>query len=177
MVFTKTKIKGAFLIDLERHIDERGFFARSFCVEEFAEQGIFMKVVQCNISFNEHKWTLRGMHLQVSPHEEKKIVHCTRGSVYDVILDLRRDSFSFKQWEAYELSEDNQRSLFIPEGVAHGFLTLNENCEVFYQMSDIYHPESAYGVRWNDSAFGIEWPMIPVVISKKDNDLPDFKDE
>ncbi|NER36174.1 MAG: dTDP-4-dehydrorhamnose 3,5-epimerase [Oscillatoria sp. SIO1A7] len=168
MIFAETKLKGAYIIDLERRQDDRGFFARSFCQEEFGSNGLHTQFVQCNISFNHQKGTLRGMHYQVEPHAEAKLVRCTMGAIYDVIIDLRPESPTFKQWLGVELTGDNRRMFYIPEGFAHGFQTLSDRAEVFYQMAEFYHPESARGVRWNDPAFGIKWPLEPSAISSKD---------
>ena len=168
MIFQETQLKGAFIIEPERLEDERGLFTRTFCEEEFKAHGLNSRVVQCNTSFNKKKGTLRGMHYQVAPHEEAKLVRCTRGAIYDVIVDLRPDSPTFREWVAVELTSDNHRMLYIPEGFAHGFQTLEDNTEVFYQMSEFYHPECASGVRWDDPAFMIEWPMPPTIIAKKD---------
>jgi len=170
MIFVETKLSGAFVIELERLEDERGFFARSFDEKEFAARGLAARWVQCNVSFNKKKGTLRGMHYQVAPHAEAKLVRCTMGAIYDVIIDLRPDSPTFKQWVAFELSADNRRMLYIPEGFAHGFQTLTDNSEVFYQMCESYHPESARGVRWNDPTFAIEWPLYnALILSEKDS--------
>ncbi len=155
--------------------DERGFFARTFCSREFEEHGIKFNFVQCNISFNRQKGTLRGMHYQVKPHAEEKIVRCTMGAIYDVIIDLRPNSLTFKQWIASELSVDNRRMLFAPKGCAHGFLTLEDSTEVFYEMSSDYNAESVRGVRWNDPALGIKWPHpSPSVISARDREFPNL---
>jgi dTDP-4-dehydrorhamnose 3,5-epimerase len=172
MIFTETKLKGAFIIDVEPREDERGFFARSWCEEEFQKHGLNPRLVQCNISFNKKCGTLRGMHYQIAPFAEAKVVRCTMGAIYDVIVDLRPDSATFKQWLAVELTADNHRALYIPEDFAHGFQTLADNVEVFYQMSEFYHPECARGARWNDPAFGIEWPVAESVISEKDQTFP-----
>jgi len=172
MIFRETRLKGAFIIELERLEDERGFFARTFCVEEFRTYGIEFRVVQCSISFNRKKGTLRGMHYQIAPYAEAKLVRCTMGAIYDVIIDLRPDSPTFKQWVAMELTAENRQMLYIPEGFAHGFQTLVDNSEVFYQMSEFYHPESARGYRWDDSAFRITWPLPVSVISEKDRGYP-----
>lgn len=174
MVLTETKLKGVFVIDPQRIEDERGFFARTWCEREFAERGINLRVVQCNISSNRKRGTLRGMHYQAPPHAEAKLVRCTMGAMYDVALDLRADSPTFKEWVAVELTAENLRMLYIPEGFAHGFQTLADNTEVFYQISQCYHPESARGVRWNDPAFGIQWPWNPEVISERDRAYSDF---
>ena len=176
MIFHETKLKGVYIIEPEWLEDERGFFARTFCQEEFAAHGLNPRVVQCNISFNKKKGTLRGMHYQIAPHEEVKLVRCTRGAIYDVIIDLRPDLPTFKRWVAVELTADNRRMLYIPEGFAHGFQTLEDDTEVFYQMSESYHPECARGVRWDDSAFGIEWPLLDLTISAKDRSYPDSID-
>jgi dTDP-4-dehydrorhamnose 3,5-epimerase len=174
VIFNETKLKAAFAIELQKQEDERGFFARSWCQQDFAEHGLNPKLVQCNISFNQLKGTLRGMHYQVAPHEEAKLVRCTRGALYDVIVDLRPASPTFKQWLGIELTAENHRMLYIPEGFAHGFQTLEDDTEVFYQMSEFYHPECARGVRWNDPAFNILWPVEEKIISAKDNSYPDF---
>lgn len=164
----ETRIKGAFIIDIEPIKDERGFFARTWCAKEFMEHGLNPNLVQCNISYNIRRGTLRGMHYQIAPYEEAKLVSCTSGGIYDVILDLREDSLTFKQWQAFELSASNYRMLYIPEGVAHGFQTLQDETTVFYQMSEFYHPECARGVRWDDLAFAINWPIVEKIISEKD---------
>jgi dTDP-4-dehydrorhamnose 3,5-epimerase len=169
MVFTETKLKGAFLLEPEFLRDERGFFARTYCRHEFEACGLTTVFVQDNISFNHKRGTLRGMHYQVEPHAEAKLVRCTMGAIYDVILDLRPDSATFKQWLAVELTAENRRMLFIPEGLAHGFQTLADNTEVYYQMSEFYHPESARGVRWDDPNFAIRWPIAHKIISFTDN--------
>lgn len=175
MIFQETKLKGAYIIEPERLEDERGFFARTFCQKEFEKQGLNHRFVQCNISFNKKKATLRGMHYQVAPHEEAKIVSCARGAIYDVIIDLRLDSFTYCKWFAIELSAQNYVSLYIPEGFAHGFQTLADDTVVLYQMSEFYHPESSQGVRWNDRSFSINWPILPCILSNKDASYPDYK--
>ena len=174
MKFSPTVLAGAYVIDIEPVPDERGFFARSWCHEEFSRHGLNPDLAQCSISFNKKRGTLRGMHYQAKPHEETKVVRCTRGAIYDVILDLRPESSTFRKWIAVELSADNRRMLYIPAGLAHGFQSLTDDTEVFYQISTPYHPESARGVRWNDPAFGIEWPVMERVISDKDRQYPDF---
>jgi dTDP-4-dehydrorhamnose 3,5-epimerase len=158
VIFTELKMKGAFLIDAEKVADTRGFFARTWCQREFEAHGLNSHLVQCSLSFNQKNGTLRGMHYQAAPHEEAKLVRCTRGAIYDVIVDLRRDSATYKQWVFVELSADSRRMVYVPEGFAHGFQTLVDETEVFYQMSEFYHPESTRGVLWNDPAFGIQWP-------------------
>ena len=169
MIFIETELKGAFIIEPEQLEDERGFFARTFDQKEFEAHGLNPRVAQCNISFNRKKGTLRGMHYQIAPYEEAKLVSCSRGAIHDVIIDLRPNSPTLKQWIAVELTAENRRMLYVPEGFAHGFQTLEDNTEVFYQMSEFYHPECAKGVRWDDPAFGIEWPRVEKrIISEKD---------
>ncbi len=175
MVFTETSLRGVFIIDLEPHEDERGFFARSWCRREFQTNGLNSSMAQCNVSFNKRKGTLRGMHYQLSPHTEAKLVRCTMGGIYDVALDLRHNLPTFKQWVAVQLTGENRRMLYIPEGVAHGFQTLTDNTELFYQISEFYDAESARGVRWDDPAFGIAWPHEEQrIISLRDQSYPDF---
>lgn len=174
MKFVETALQGVYLIEPERIEDRRGFFARSFCQDEFAKQGLVSSFVQCNISFNHNKGTLRGMHYQAKPHPETKLVRCTQGAIYDVILDLRPDSATYTHWIEVELSAQNQTLLYIPTGLAHGFQTLTDNAEVFYQMAEFYHPECAQGVRWDDEAFQIEWPLEPVNLSQKDQSFLSF---
>lgn len=175
MIFKETDLKGVYIIEVEAIKDERGFFARSFCRKEFEQYSLYPNIVQCNISYNKKKGTLRGMHYQVKPHEEAKIVSCVRGSIYDVIIDLRPDSSTYYQWFTVELSTENYKMLYIPEGFAHGFQTLEDNTVVFYQMSEFYHPECSMGVRWDDPAFNIEWPDDERIIAFKDFQYPDFK--
>ena len=174
MIFRETKLQGAYTIELERIKDERGFFARSWCQKEFEEHGLNSLIVQCNISYNEAKGTLRGMHYQAVPYEEAKLVSCIRGTIFDVIIDLRRDSATYCQWVAVELSCDNYRMIYVPEGFAHGFQTLEDNTVVCYQMSEFYYSEYTRGVRWNDKAFGIKWPMDKSIIASKDCQFSDF---
>ena len=174
MIFTEAKLRGAFIIEPERLEDERGFFARSFCQREFEDHGLNPKVAQCNISFNQKKGTLRGMHYQAPPYQEEKLVRCTKGAIYDVIIDLRPDSPTFRRWTAADLTEENRRMIYVPAGFAHGFQTLEDETEVFYQMSEFYHPECARGVRWDDPAFGIEWIISKPIISMRDRRYPDF---
>ncbi len=168
MIFTETRLKGAHIIDIERRCDDRGFFGRSFCQNEFASHGLKTAVAQCNVSFNTKKGTLRGMHFQLPPRAEAKLVRCTRGAIYDVIIDLRPESPTYCEWISVELTADNCRMLYIPEGWAHGFQTLENDSEVFYQMFEFYAPDQARGVRWDDPAFGITWPIPNPVISEKD---------
>ena len=174
MIFTETKLAGAFVIELERREDQRGFFARIFCQQEFEAHGLKTQVVQCNVSFNKRKGTLRGMHYQAAPFAEAKLVRCTSGSIYDVIIDLRPASATFKQYFAVELSAENGRMLYIPEDFAHGFQTLRDDTEVSYHMAERYSAEHARGVRWNDPAFGIEWPEGERIIIERDQNYPNF---
>ena len=174
MLFRETKLKGAYVVEPERLEDERGFFARTWCQPEFEAHGLNPRLVQCSISFNRRKGTLRGMHYQAAPHAEAKLVRCTMGAIYDVIIDLRPESDTFRKWVAEELTAENRAALYIPEGLAHGFQTLADNTEVFYQMSESYYPESSRAVRWNDPAFGIEWPLLPTAISSRDLTHPDW---
>ena len=174
MIFQQIPLAGAFVIDVEPHEDERGFFARTYCQEEFEANGLDPTVVQASISFNRQRGTLRGMHYQAPPHEEIKVVRCTAGAIYDVIIDLRPHSQTFIQWHGVTLSAENRTMLYIPGGFAHGFLTLEDNTEVLYQMSEFYYPDSARGVRWDDPAFGIDWPAHPTTMSDRDRSYPDF---
>lgn len=175
MKLTETPIAGAWLLDIEPITDERGFFARSHCVDTLAAYSLEGRMLQQSISFNHRRGTLRGMHYQRSPHEEIKLVRVTRGSIYDVILDLRRESPSYLCWHAVELSADNHRSLYIPKGVAHGFQTLEDRSEVVYQMAQAYVPGYSCGVRWNDPAFSIDWPLADPILSERDACHPLFK--
>ena len=174
MIFEETKLAGAFIIKLEKLEDERGFFARAWCQKEFDDMGINSRIVQANLSYNEKKGTLRGMHYQVSPYQEAKLVRCFRGAIYDVIVDLRSDSPTYKEWIGVELSAQNRQVLFVPEGFAHGFQTLENQTEVFYQVSEFYTPGAEKGARYNDPAIGIEWPLPVSVISEKDAGWADY---
>jgi dTDP-4-dehydrorhamnose 3,5-epimerase len=175
MIFQQTKLPGVFEIRIERIEDKRGFFARSWCRKEFEAHGLNPSLVQCNISVSKRKGTLRGVHYQAAPHWEAKLVRCTRGAIYDVAVDLRPESPTFKQWAAIVLTAEDRNMAFIPEGCAHGFLTLEDETEVFYQMSEFYNGESARGVRWDDPAFQIEWPEKVEVISERDGAYPNFE--
>lgn len=168
MIFTETPLEGAFLIEPERFEDNRGFFALSWSARDFAARGLNAHLAECNISFNHRKGTLRGLHFQVEPHAQAKLVRCTMGAIYDVLVDLRPGSQTFMKWVAAELTADNRKMLFIPEGFAHGFQTLVDSTEVFYQMSSPYVPEAAGGALWNDPALAIEWPLPVSVISERD---------
>lgn len=175
MKFTETSIRGSYIIKLEKYEDNRGYFARNYCRNEYREHGLLDSFVQSNISFNKKKGTLRGMHYQAKPYGEVKVVSCLQGAIYDVIIDLRRDSESFCKWLGITLSSTNDKMLYIPEGFAHGFQTLEDNTLVHYQMGEYYYPEYARGVRWNDPLFDIQWPLKVEVVSKKDSSYPDFK--
>jgi dTDP-4-dehydrorhamnose 3,5-epimerase len=174
MIFTETMLPGAFLVDAEPHEDTRGFFARAWCAREFEQHGLTTRVAQVNMASNLRRGTLRGMHYQSVPHAETKFVRCTRGALYDVIVDLRPNSPTYTQWFGIELSFANRRALYVPEGFAHGYLTLVDETEAFYQVSEFYAPDAEQGVRWNDPAFAIEWPLEVHVISEKDLSWPDF---
>ena len=174
MLFQETRLCGAFVIDIQRLEDSRGFFARSFCADEFALHGLPGNFVQSNISHNFRRGTLRGMHFLLSPYEESKLVRCTSGAIYDVIVDLRRDSPTYCQWTQVELSRKNGRALYVPPGFAHGFQTLMDETDVSYQMTEFFAPDIGTGVRWNDPAFGIDWPMGDPILSDKDANCPDY---
>jgi dTDP-4-dehydrorhamnose 3,5-epimerase len=174
LIFNETRIPGVFVIELEHREDERGFFARSFCRKEFEAHGLNPNVAQCNVSFNRNRGTLRGMHFQAAPYAEAKLVRCTKGSVFDVCIDLRPGSATFKRHVSVVLSAREHNMIYIPEGFAHGFQTLEDDSELFYQMSQVYSPESARGVRWNDPAFTIDWPPAERTMTEKDKTYPDF---
>lgn len=175
MIFHKTDIDGVVEVWPELKNDERGFFARSWCRQEFEREGLNSGLAQCSISFNLKKGTLRGLHYQTDRHAETKLVRCTKGAIYDVAVDMRAHSATFMQWVGSELTATNRRALHIPEGCAHGFLTLEDETEVFYQISQFYSPKAARGVRWNDPAFAIAWPGTVEVISERDRTYPDFE--
>jgi len=175
MKFTPTRLNGSFIIDVEPMEDERGFFARSWCADEFLRHGLDPSLSQCSISFNKKRGTLRGMHYQGPPHAETKVVRCTAGSIYDVIVDVRPDSETFKQWISVELSAENNRMIYVPAGFAHGFQSLVEQTEVFYMVSTPYQPEYSRSIRWNDPQFAIDWPHEDQrVISERDRNCLDF---
>jgi dTDP-4-dehydrorhamnose 3,5-epimerase len=174
MKFTETRLKGAYIVEIEKMTDERGFFARSWCQKEFEAQGLAPDVVQTNVSYNMKKGTVRGMHYQISPYEETKLVRCTRGAILDVIIDLRPDSTTYKKWFGLELTADNYKMLFVPEKFGHGFQVLADDTEVTYQVSQFYTPGAEKGIRWDDPAFAIDWPFPVTVISEKDNNWPYF---
>jgi dTDP-4-dehydrorhamnose 3,5-epimerase len=176
MIVSPTELPGVHLIDLERHEDERGTFARIWCAREFAAHELDTRLAQASLSANRRRGTLRGMHYQRPPHTEVKVVRCIRGAVFDVALDLRRSSPTYRQHVGVELSAANGRALYIPEGCAHGFQTLEDDSEIFYQMSAFYEPAAGTGVRWNDPAFGIRWPLPVSAMTPRDEAWPDFRD-
>ena len=175
MIFHQTKLEGAFSLDIETFEDNRGFFALSWSQSEFAKRGLDSRLTECNISFTKEKGTLRGMHYQAAPHAQAKLVRCTSGSIYDVIIDLRAGSPTFKNWIGLELNASNRRMLYVPKDFAHGFVTLEDDTEVFYQMSDPYVSDSGRGVRWDDRAFGISWPAPVSMINERDRTYADFE--
>jgi dTDP-4-dehydrorhamnose 3,5-epimerase len=175
MIFTSTRFEDALLIDIEPKEDERGFFARTWCREELATRGLDAEIAQESVSYNRFRGTVRGLHFQRPPHEETKIVRCARGAIFDVIIDLRPHSRSYLQWQGFELTAENRRAVYIPKGFAHGFQTLAEHCEINYQISTSYAPESAGGYRYDDSAFRIAWPIAVTVISERDLGWPRYK--
>ena len=175
MIFRETNVEGVFEINPEPQQDERGFFARTWCQREFDEHGLNSRLVQCSISFSRRRGTLRGLHCQAKPCQEAKLIRCTRGAIYDVALDLRSHSPTYKAWVAATLTAENRQMLYVPEGCAHGFMTLEENTEVCYQMSEYYNAESGRGVRWNDPAFRIAWPGKVEVISERDRNYSNFE--
>lgn len=175
MNFIDTAVKDAFIIDIEKKTDDRGFFARTWCKKEFEERGLKVDIVQSNLSFNKRKGTLRGLHYQLSPYAETKLVRCTKGAIYDVIIDLRSHSPTFRHWIGVELTEDNYRMLYVPEGFAHGYQTLQDNSEVVYHVSQCYVPNAEHGIRWDDPSFEIDWPITEErTISSKDQMWPNY---
>ncbi len=176
MIFSPTELKGAYLVGLQRIEDARGFFARGWCRKEFTEQGLNPDLAQLNLAFSHRRGTLRGLHFQVAPHAEAKLVRCTRGALYDVIIDLRPGSPTFRRWLGVELTADNRQMLYVPEGFAHGYQTLADETEMYYQTTEFYVPQAARGVRYNDPAFAVKWPLPVAVISEADQKWPDFQD-
>ncbi len=174
MNLKETILPGVYLIEPRRHSDERGFFARTFCSRELGELGLETTIAQSSISFNPTRGTLRGMHYQAPPHGETKIIRCTMGAIWDCLIDLRPDSPTYKQWVAERLTAENRKLFYVPEGIAHGFLTLEPDSEVFYEISSFFVPDAARGVRWDDPAFGIDWPSPPRLMSDRDRDYGDF---
>ncbi len=175
MIFTETSVAGAWLIDLDPRGDERGYFARAWCQREFAARGLTATFVQCNEAFSRWRGTLRGLHYQAEPHGEVKLMRCVRGAVFDVIVDLRADSPTHRRWFGTELSADNRRRLYVPAGCAHGYQALTDHCEVVYPVSAFYEPSAERGVRWNDPAFHLRWPLPPAHLSDKDAHWPDYQ--
>ena len=169
MIFTETTLKNAYVIELEKREDHRGFFARTWDKKEFEEHNLNSNLVQCNVSFSKKCGTLRGMHYQKNPFEESKVIRCTKGKIFDVIIDLRSSSSTFKKWFGVELTEENYKMLYVPEGFAHGFQSLEDNSEIIYQVSEFYTPNSELGIHWNDPAFNITWPIEEKIITEKDN--------
>jgi dTDP-4-dehydrorhamnose 3,5-epimerase len=174
MLFTETRLKGAFIIQLEKRGDERGFFARTFCQKEFSDYGLNTRISQANLAYSRFKGTLRGMHYQAKPHAEAKLVRCTKGAVFDVAVDLRPDSATYCQWFGVELTSDNYKMFYIPEDFAHGYMTIEDHCELTYMVSAFYAPDAERGARWDDPSFKIKWPLSPEVISDKDKKWADF---
>lgn len=174
MKFKETPLGGAYLIEIEPHADERGFFARTWCREEFRAHRLNTRIAQCSISYNQKRGTLRGVHYQIKPYQEVKVVACIAGAIYDLIVDLRPASKTFKKWFAVELTAEKKNMLYVPEGFAHGFQTLMDESEVFYQISEVYQPDYARGIRWDDPAFGFEWPLAARIMSERDLTFPTF---
>jgi len=175
MIFTETKIKDVYILEIKKLKDERGFFGRAWCKNEMEIHGLNANIAQANISLSTKKGTLRGMHYQLSPYQETKLIRCTKGAIYDVIIDLRPDSETFKQHIGVELSENNYKMLYVPEDFAHGFITLQDNTEVHYMVTQFYTPGAEAGIRWDDPSFKLEWPLVPAVISDKDATHPDYE--
>ena len=176
MIFKKTAVKDAFIIELEKICDDRGFFARVWCKNEFEAHGLNTRLVQANVASNKKRGVIRGLHYQISPYEESKLIRCTKGAIYDVIIDLRKDSPTYKQWIGVELSADNYRMLYVPEGFAHGYQTLQDNTEVTYQVSQFYTPDSERGIRWDDPTFNIKWPETEKqIMTEKDQSWLDYR--
>jgi dTDP-4-dehydrorhamnose 3,5-epimerase len=174
MIFTETKLKGAFVLEIKKLEDERGFFGRSWCANELAANGLKHDIKQVNTSLSQRKGTIRGMHYQNDPFQETKLVRCTRGAIFDVIIDLRKDSSTYKQWVGVELTQDNYKMLYVPQDFAHGFITLVDNSEVSYLVTQFYTPGAEAGIRWDDPTFNIQWPISPIVISDKDKMHPNY---
>lgn len=177
MIFHETVIQGVWIVEPEPYEDERGFFARTWDAEEFDRRGLNGRLVQCSISFNRRRGTLRGMHYQAAPHEEAKLVRCTSGSIFDVAVDLRTESATYPRWFGTELSAENRLAMYVPEGCAHGFLTLTDDAEVAYQISQFHAPDAARGLRWDDPAIGIDWPGDVLLVNERDRSYPDFAAE
>jgi dTDP-4-dehydrorhamnose 3,5-epimerase len=174
MRFVQTRLQGAYIIQGEVHEDDRGSFVRTYCREQFSREGLSVDFAQCNVSFNRKRGVLRGMHYQADPYPEGKLVYCSRGVVYDVIIDLRPGSATYRQWMGQELSEQNAHAIYIPPGFAHGFQTLSDGAQLIYHMTEAYRADLARGIRWNDPAFGITWPLQDPLMSLRDAAFPDF---
>jgi dTDP-4-dehydrorhamnose 3,5-epimerase len=174
VIFEPAGLAGAWVLDLEQHADDRGFFARLWCASEFDSRSLSSRLEQCSLSYNHRAGTLRGMHYQAAPREEAKVVRCVRGAIYDVLLDLRPASPTYTRWIARELTADNRRALYVPQGVAHGFQTLTDDAEVLYLIDEVFDPACGRGVRWNDPAFAIDWPAPPALMSDRDRSYPDY---
>lgn len=174
MEFQKTLLEGAFLVKVKRLEDERGYFGRVFCEDEFRYHGLEAEIVQANMSTNKLKGTLRGMHYQNEPYQETKFIRCVRGSLFDIIIDLRKNSSTYMQSFGVELSEDNAKALYVPKGFAHGFITLEDNTTALYMVSQRYHPDAESGIRWDDPLFKLDWPIEPICVSSKDQGWPNF---
>ncbi len=172
MKFSSTDIPGIWLIELELRSDERGFLARTYCENEFAKHGLNTRWPQCNLTLTKKRGMLRGMHFQAEPRPEIKLIRCAAGAIYDVLVDVRRNSPTFGKWQGFELTSENRRMLYVPGGIAHGFQCLTDNCEVFYQMSEFYYPDLARGIRFNDPDVSIKWPVANPVLSDRDRNLP-----
>src|SRR5580692_5489128 len=172
MIFTQSPLLGAYVVEIERLPDERGFFARSYCADEFAAKGLGPELRQCSVSYNARRGTLRGLHFQAAPHAEHKLVRCTAGSIFDVVVDVRPESSHYRRWVSVELTAASRRAVYIPPGFAHGFITLSDDAEVYYMISVPHAPVHARGFKWNDPAFGIQWPLEPSVISPRDAGYP-----
>jgi dTDP-4-dehydrorhamnose 3,5-epimerase len=172
MKFSRTSLPGVWLIELELREDERGYFARTYCEDEFSRHSLNVRWPQCNLTFTRRRGTIRGMHYQTAPKAETKLIRCAGGGIHDVVVDVRRPSPTFGKWEAFELTGANHRMLYVPEGFAHGFQCLTDSCEVLYQMSEFYAPDFARGIRWNDPEAGIRWPVADAILSERDKNLP-----
>ncbi len=176
MIFTETELKGAYIIDTKKIGDDRGFFGRIWCQDEYETHGLKTNIAQSNIGVSSMKGTLRGLHFQKPPHQEVKIIRCSRGAIYDVIVDLRPESATYQKWLAVELNEKNTRMLYVPEGFAQGYMTLTDDTEMYYLTTAVYAPDSAFGIRYNDPSINIEWPLPIASISENDQNWPDYKD-
>jgi dTDP-4-dehydrorhamnose 3,5-epimerase len=177
MIFTETKLKGAFIVEIKKLEDDRGFFGRAWCQQEFEEHGLNGNICQINTSMTLKKGTMRGIHYQIDPYQEAKFIRCTKGRIFDVMIDLRPESPTFKQWQGHELSAENCKMAYVPENFGHAFITLEDNCEVYYPVTQFYTPGAERGIRFNDPAFNIDWPIKVEIVSEKDSNHPDFSIE